>query len=155
MRAPMLVLCVLALVSGASLWSFGRTIGHPVELHVSAVGYLGIALALAGLGLAWVLHGPRKATIDALPESVLEVARGSAVDELYTFGWKRLLYVLAAIVAFFDRYVVDGVMNLVAWAGEQAGGALRRVQTGFAQDYVLALFLGLVALVAWGVWGGS
>jgi hypothetical protein len=46
-------------------------------------------------------------------------------------------------------------MNLVAWAGELAGGALRRVQTGFAPDYVLALFLGLVALVAWGVWGGS
>jgi len=99
MRAPMLVLCVLALVSGAALWSFGRTIGQPAELHLSPVGYLGIALALAGLILAWVLHGPRTSAIDALPKPLLEVARSSAVDELYTFGWKRLLYVLAAIVA--------------------------------------------------------
>ena len=155
MRAPMLVLCALALVSGAFLWNFGRTIGAPAELHLSPVGVAGIALALAGLGLAWVLHGPRKAAIDALPKGVLDAARGSAVDELYTFGWKRLLYVLAAIVACFDRYVVDGVMNLIAWAGERAGGALRRTQTGLAPDYVLALFLGLLALVAWGVWGGS
>jgi NADH:ubiquinone oxidoreductase subunit 5 (subunit L)/multisubunit Na+/H+ antiporter MnhA subunit len=102
-----------------------------------------------------MLHGRRKPLIDALPPALLEAARSSAVDQLYVFGWKRVLYVLAVIVAFFDRYVVDGLMNLVAWAGERAGSALRRVQTGFAQDYVLGLFLGLLALVAWGVWGGS
>ncbi len=155
MRGPMLVLFVLALVSGGFLWSFARTIHQPAELHVSPVGFLGVALAFAGLGLAWMLHGQRKPVIDALPPALLEAARSSAVDQLYVFGWKRVLYVLAAIVAFFDRYIVDGVMNLVAWAGELCGGALRRVQTGLAQDYVLALFLGLLALVAWGVWGGS
>jgi NADH-quinone oxidoreductase subunit L len=153
MRGPMLVLAVLALVSGGFLWSFGRTIGTAAQLDVSPVGFLGIALALAGLGLAWMFHGARKPVIDALPPALLEAARSSAVDQLYVFGWKRVLYVLAAVVSFFDRYIVDGVMNLVAWAGELAGGALRRVQTGLAQDYVFALFLGLLALVAWGVWG--
>jgi NADH-quinone oxidoreductase subunit L len=155
MRGPMLLLAALALVSGGALWSFGRTIGQPAELHLSPVAWLGIALALLGLFLAWALHGPRKAAIDALPPALLEAARGSAVDQLYVFGWKRVLYVLAALVSFFDRYLVDGLMNLVAWAGERAGGALRRVQTGLAPDYVLALFVGLLALVAWGVWGGS
>jgi NADH:ubiquinone oxidoreductase subunit 5 (subunit L)/multisubunit Na+/H+ antiporter MnhA subunit len=155
MRGPMLVLCLLAVVSGGALWSFARTIGEPAELHLSPVGFLGIALALAGLALAWVLHGPKRATIDALPPALLEAARSSVVDNLYVFGWKRVLYVLAVVVAFFDRYIVDGVMNLVAWAGGLAGGALRRVQTGLAPDYVLALFLGLLTLVAWGVWGSG
>jgi len=100
-----------------------------------------------------VLHGPRRMRIDALPPSLLEAARSSAVDQLYVVGWKRVLYVLALITAFFDRYIIDGLMNLVGWAGDKAGGALRRVQTGLAQDYVLAVFLGLLALVAWGVWG--
>jgi NADH-quinone oxidoreductase subunit L len=155
MRGPMLVLFALALVSGSFLWSFGRTIEQPAELHLSLVGLLGVGLALLGLALAWVLHGPRTATVDALPPALLEAARSSAVDQLYVFGWKRVLYVLAAVVSFFDRYIVDGLMNLVGWAGDKAGGALRRVQTGVAPDYVLAVFLGLLALVAWGVWGGS
>ena len=155
MRGPMLVLCLLAIVSGGFLWSFGRTIHEEAELHVSPVGFFGVGLALLGLGLAWMLHGPRKATIDALPKAVLEAARSSLVDNLYVFGWKHVLYVVAVVTAFFDRYIVDGLMNLLGWAGDKAGGALRRVQTGLAPDYVLALFLGLLALVAWGVWGGS
>jgi len=153
MRGPMLVLALLAIVSGNFLWSFGRMIRQPAELHFSPIAYLGVALAIAGLGLAWVLHGKKQPAIDALPPAVLQAARSSLVDQLYVVGWKHVLFVLAAIVSFFDRYIVDGVMNLVAWAGERAGSALRRTQTGFAQDYVLALFLGLLALVAWGVWG--
>ena len=153
MLAPMLLLGLLALVAGAGLWRFGESIGVEAHFHVNALGVTAIVLALSGLGLAWVLHGPRKATIDALPAPLLEAARSSAVDQLYVFGWKRVLYVLASIVSFVDRYVVDGLMNLLGWAGELAGSLLRRVQTGLAQDYVLAVFLGLLALVAWGVWG--
>ena len=154
MLGPMLVLCLLALVSGGFLWKFGETMGHEAELHVSPVGFLGIGLAILGLGLAWVLHGPRKARVDALPSAVLEAARSSAVDQLYVFGWKYVLYVIAAVTSFVDRYIIDGLMNLIGWAGELAGSRLKRVQTGLAPDYVLAVFLGLLALVAWGVWGG-
>ncbi|MBK7644911.1 MAG: NADH-quinone oxidoreductase subunit L [Planctomycetes bacterium] len=154
MRGPMLLLCSLALIMGVFLWSFADTIHEPVHLEVTSIGLLGIALALAGLGLAWVFHGPRKTVIDALPKSLLEAARSSGVDALYVFGWRHVVFVFAATVSFFDRYIVDGLMNLIGWAGDRAGDALRRVQTGRAQDYVLALFLGLLALVAWGVWGG-
>ncbi len=153
MLGPMFLLATLALGAGALLWSFGERIGIEAHFHVDALGATGIALAFAGLGLAWVLHGPRKATIDALPTALLEAARSSGVDQLYVFGWKYVLYGLASIVSFVDRYVIDGVMNLFGWAGELAGNALRRTQTGLAQDYVLALFVGLLALVAWGVWG--
>jgi NADH-quinone oxidoreductase subunit L len=155
MRGPMLVLAVLALVAGGFLWSFGSTIGRPAQLHLGAVGFLAIALSFGGLGLAWMLHGRGRTTVDALPPALLAAARSSLVDQLFVFGWKRVLYVLAVVTSFFDRYIVDGVMNLAAWAGDKAGGALRRVQTGLAPDYVMAVFLGLLALVAWGVWGGS
>jgi hypothetical protein len=58
-------------------------------------------------------------------------------------------------VSFFDRYVVDGVMNVVGAASASAGSALRRVQTGLATDYVFAVFAALLVLAAWGLWGAG
>jgi hypothetical protein len=51
-----------------------------------------------------------------------------------------------------DRYVVDGVLNVVsAWTVE-TGDELRSIQTGRAQDYVYGLTVGLLVLLLWVRW---
>src|SRR5262249_54398949 len=132
MLGPMLVLAAGAVLAGLALPAFGRSLGLEGELHVGPLAVLAIVLSLGGLLAAWVLHGPRRATVDALPPALLAAARSGAVDRLYELVWRRVVYVAAVVVAFVDRYLVDGVMNLVAWTTLSIGSRLRRVQSGLA-----------------------
>jgi len=151
---PMLALAIPAAAAGFLLPDFARSLGVEGGFHFDALGAVAVGLALVGLGAAWFLHGPRRAgRADALPAGFLALVRSSAIDDFYEILWRRVLLVFSRMVGWFDRYVVDGMINVVGAATLALGGGLRRVQTGLARDYVLALFLGLVALAAWGVWG--
>ena len=55
--------------------------------------------------------------------------------------------------AAFDTAVVDGAVNGVADAAQNASGLLRRVQTGLVQNYALALTLGAALLVGLMLYG--
>jgi NADH-quinone oxidoreductase subunit L len=55
---------------------------------------------------------------------------------------------VAKLYRIFDVYVVDAIVNLIGWSTKQAGSALRKVQTGQAQNYLLVLFAGAI-LVLW------
>lgn len=93
------------------------------------------------------------------------------IDDAYNFVFVRGSIALAGIVAWFDKVVVDGIVNGVAWSTGKlsdfvgdfdrgvvdgavngiagafvvGGRWLRRAQTGLFQSYALVLFLGLVA----------
>jgi NADH-quinone oxidoreductase subunit L len=58
---------------------------------------------------------------------------------------------LARLYRVFDLYVVDGAVNLLGWIAGTAGGLLRYVQTGRAQNYLLAIALGVIVLLAAGL----
>jgi NADH-quinone oxidoreductase subunit L len=59
--------------------------------------------------------------------------------------------VLARLYRVFDQYVVDGIVNLLGWIVKTAGGWLRYVQTGRAQNYLLAIALGVIIVLAAGL----
>jgi NADH-quinone oxidoreductase subunit L len=58
---------------------------------------------------------------------------------------------LARLYRTFDLYVVDGVVNLLGGVTRTVGGTLRYVQTGRAQNYLLAIALGVIVLLAAGL----
>jgi NADH-quinone oxidoreductase subunit L len=43
----------------------------------------------------------------------------------------------------FDKYVVDGLVNLVGWTSHEGSFGLRRLQTGLVQNYALVMVLGV------------
>ena len=54
---------------------------------------------------------------------------------------------LAAFFAdFFDRRIVDGVVNGAAWLVARVAESLRRVQTGYVRSYAAVFLLGVVVL---------
>jgi NADH-quinone oxidoreductase subunit L len=53
---------------------------------------------------------------------------------------------LAAGMAWFDRNVVDGIVNGIGALTRRSGGGLARVQTGRVQNYALGIALGLIAM---------
>ena len=49
---------------------------------------------------------------------------------------------------WFDKYVVDLLVNLQGWIVRAGSVVLRSVQTGFVQNYALLMVLGLIAFFA-------
>jgi NADH-quinone oxidoreductase subunit L len=46
-----------------------------------------------------------------------------------------------------DKYLVDGLVNLVGWVAGEGSYLLRRVQTGLIQNYALVMLLGVFAFL--------
>ena len=53
---------------------------------------------------------------------------------------------VAAAMAWFDREIVDGIVNGIGAVTRRSGGGLARVQTGRVQNYALGIALGLIAM---------
>ena len=97
-----------------------------------------------------VVYGRGTLVVSALaPLERLVATR--AVNRVYEVGYRRVLLVVADVLGWIDRYLIDGLMNFLGWSAVAGGRALRRVQTGNAQDYVFAVVLGAIALAAWGL----
>ncbi|MBI3998058.1 MAG: NADH-quinone oxidoreductase subunit L, partial [Armatimonadetes bacterium] len=58
---------------------------------------------------------------------------------------------LARLYRVFDLYIVDGVVNLIGYVVGATGGLLRYMQTGRAQNYLLAIALGVIILLTAGL----
>ncbi len=61
------------------------------------------------------------------------------------------LVALTRLYRVFDLYVVDGVVNLIGWVAKALGGALRFVQTGRAENYLLVIAIGVILLILGGL----
>lgn len=70
------------------------------------------------------------------------------------FGVNGLAWLCRDIVArlsnVWDRYVVDGAVNLAALVAENGSYLARTVQTGFVQQYVWMMVVGILALMVVG-----
>ncbi len=58
--------------------------------------------------------------------------------------------VLARASNMWDRYVVDGLVNLTAFVLDNLSYAFRAVQNGLVQHYALSMLIGLFLLIAAG-----
>ena len=68
-------------------------------------------------------------------------------DELNDLLFIRIGGRVAAVLWWFDRTIVDGTVNGVGFVTRDAGGGLRRIQTGRVQNYALGIAIGLLVMV--------
>ena len=68
------------------------------------------------------------------------------IDGLVNFS-RHFTVVTALLSGFFDRYVVDGLVNLVGYVLSQSSRLFRRLQTGLVSQYALVVAVGVIALV--------
>jgi len=115
-----------------------------------------LALAAGGIALAWASY--QRGVVDptrvaaALGPLDFLARRRYFLDAVYAGLYRGVLLALSQLIGWIDRYLVDGVVNVLsAWA-LRAGGAARRLQTGQPQDYVYGVALGVLALIAWAQW---
>jgi NADH-quinone oxidoreductase subunit L len=108
------------------------------------------AIGLAGLALGTVLYRrglPEREYLERLPLVWKTLQRKFFLDDLYEQGIVRAVVgALAPATYWFDQRVVDGVVNGAGLGTRRLARGLRYVQSGQAQWYAAALFLGVVGL---------
>ena len=117
-----------------------------------------VAVAAIGLSVGVYLFGAFKrpvaqAKVDAIAGRnglTKFLYRGSLnkwwFDELNDLLWIRVGGRVAAFLWWFDRTIVDGTVNGVGALTRDAGGGLRRIQTGRVQNYALGIAVGLLVM---------
>ncbi|MBU6428032.1 MAG: NADH-quinone oxidoreductase subunit L, partial [Cyanobacteria bacterium REEB65] len=124
-------------------------------------------VALAGILAAWLLYGQiseRQAGPPNLAAEPLQrlgilwtaLSNKGYFDELYAGLRDRVYLAACAFWDAFDRYVVDGLVNLVALGNLGLGEGLRKSETGRAQTYLWWAIAGTTTLaIVLVVFGGG
>jgi NADH-quinone oxidoreductase subunit L len=128
----------------APLESRAFVLDYGVAVPATLLGLAGLLLAFCVYRLKWI--DPAKAA-SALGPVYTTVYNKYYVDEFYRWMMDHVYYVVSGAIAWFDRHVVDGLMNGLAFAMQVAGSALRRLQTGRVQAYALAMLGGVLILL--------
>jgi NADH:ubiquinone oxidoreductase subunit 5 (subunit L)/multisubunit Na+/H+ antiporter MnhA subunit len=69
------------------------------------------------------------------------------IDDVIEGVFNVVLLGFSRVVGWVDRYLVDGVLNVVSAWTLVVGDDLRGIQTGKAQDYVYSVAVGVLVLV--------
>lgn len=152
MLIPLVVLGVLSTTTG--FIPFGEYIYavHP-EAHAGinwAVAIPGTLVAVVGLLVSWFFYGGRTfARIESLAAGLgglyRTVKNKFYIDEVYQFVTHKVIFrLIAAPIAWFDRHVVDGAVNLTGQGTEGLSAAFTRLQTGQVQTYAVWFVVGIV-----------
>jgi NADH-quinone oxidoreductase subunit L len=125
-----------------------------VAIHHAPVGSLGpgavsLALALAGVGLAWKLYNvPQPAEhTDRLGSIKTLLFNNYYQDEYQVWLAEGLTMNVSRAADKFDQGIIDGVVNGVSSVSLFSGNRIRRVQTGVVSNYAALITLGLVTLL--------
>ncbi|MBF0277782.1 MAG: NADH-quinone oxidoreductase subunit L [SAR324 cluster bacterium] len=164
MLVPLLILAVLAVVAGFVPMGSLISIGQASEHHGInwAIAIPAVLVALVGIGAAWLLYAGKPERVSALVRLwgnlYILVKHKFYVDELYLFLTHKVIFrFISRPIAWFDRHVVDGGVNLSGWSTRKFGAVLSLLQTGQVQSYgswyvLSAAFFGLLL---WMMFSGS
>jgi NADH-quinone oxidoreductase subunit L len=126
---------------------------HGVDAHGAhrTVAMLGSLMALIGIGLAAFFYLGDKRPVQWLAKvlrPLYELSYGKLfIDQLYLALVVWPLWLLAQLSFLVDRWIIDGLVNLVGRIPPAVGTVVRALQTGMVQFYALAMVLGVLVLI--------
>ena len=155
MRMPLWLLAFLTVAIGC-YFAFGGGGEHHPPAWLTVVS---LALALGGIAFAWAMYGAAWISPALVARALAPVdflaRRRYFLDAIYHGIYRGLLLGFARVIGALDRYIVDGLLNVASAWSLRAGDALRRIQSGQAQDYVYGVTFGVLLLLALAQWWRS
>ena len=156
MTFPLMFLAVVTCFAG--FIPFGHFVSadnmvYDIHLDWNVAG-TSIIIAVASIFLATYMYiGERQPKADALAEKFQKLHRWAYkrfyLDEVYQFVTHRIIFAhISKPIAKFDRRIVDGFFNYLAWGTNGLSTAIRGFQSGSVQKYAFVFLLGTLALLA-------
>ena len=153
MSVPLIFLAAESCVAG--FIPFGELVtwnGLPYHIHIEAsVAATSLIVAVIAIAFAaWMYYkeNPKPARLKAAFPGLWQAAnRRFYWDEMYMFVTHKFIFgIICKSIAWFDRHVIDATMDGFAKITQKTSFAIRGMQSGSIQTYVLWYFLGAVAL---------
>jgi NADH-quinone oxidoreductase subunit L len=165
MTVPLIVLCVITmgvgiystlggfLGWGGSFGSFVSASGKDYTIHFDMqIAATSTIIAILSICLAtYIYKGESQPIADRLYKTFPKLHRAAYKrfyqDEIWQFVTHRIIFALVSTpIAWFDRHVVDGTFNFLAWGANEAGESIRPWQSGDVRQYAVWFLTGTVAL---------
>ncbi|MCR5239770.1 MAG: NADH-quinone oxidoreductase subunit L, partial [Prevotella sp.] len=165
MTIPLIVLCVITMVvgiystiAGFAGWggSFGQFVtasGQNYTIHFDvAIAATSTVIAILSICLAtYIYKGESQPIADRLYKQFPRLHRAAYKrfyqDEIWQWVTHRVIFrCISTPIAWFDRHVVDGTFNFLAWGANEAGESIRSWQSGDVRQYAVWFLTGTVAL---------
>jgi NADH-quinone oxidoreductase subunit L len=156
MLLPLWVLALGTMAVGVYTTIGGRLLVGPAgeAAAEAAPGWLtpsAVGVAAAGILLAWLTYQARLINAASLAAAFGPIRSAALrkfwIDDVFEGIYGIALLGFSRIVGWTDRYLVDGVLNLLSDWTVQAGDELRGIQTGKPQDYVYGIGAGVLVLI--------
>ena len=155
MTFPLMVLAAITLVAG--FIPFGHLVsadGLAYDIHIDKnVAGTSIAVAALAIAIATPMYlYERQPLADALQRRFRSLWTAAYhrfyIDEIYQFITHKIIFgCISRPIAWWDRHVVDGFFNFLAWSAEATSDEIRGLQSGRIQQYALVFLLGTLALI--------
>ena len=158
MWGPLVFLAVISCFAG---WiPFGHFVsadGHAEDialqsLHFGPTAWMSLCVAFIGFGLAtWMYAKGTNPVPDMLQRKMPRLHKAALnrfyIDDVWQFFTHKIVFALfSKPIAWFDRRVIDGTFNFMAWGTQEAGETIRPWQSGDVRSYVVWFLTGTVAL---------
>ena len=163
MTVPMMVLAVLAVVSGFvhthwfgtflgdwlsdSPWTRGHTYLHDPGWIMPVA----ILVSLLGIFIAWLIYGKGVISREKLAEDsslYMVLYNKYYIDELYNKTFVRGTTIVSYTMLYIEKYIIEFTVQAVVSATDTLGRLNARLQNGQVQTYGAVAFLGLVIILA-------
>jgi NADH-quinone oxidoreductase subunit L len=154
MTIPLILLAVASIFSGfVPFHDLVTTDGLPLQTEFHAmIAVPSVAIAVVGIIFSAILYFRK----NSKPESIANSLSGIYtfvyhkfyIDEVYLFITHNIIFqFISRPVAWFDRHIVDGSMNLIGNTTVFFSGAIKRMQSGHVQWYIWYFTSGALLLV--------
>jgi NADH-quinone oxidoreductase subunit L len=177
MTWPLIILAICSLVVGAYFeltHGFVNFLLHTPSLAFSElvgtwpeearhihwdVAAVSMGVALSGIGIAaYFFLGDRSQAevLSRVLRPLYALSYGKVfIDPIYYAVIVVPLTLLAKLFYLIDRYLIDGLVNLVGMIPPACGAMVRSLQTGLVQFYAIMMVLGMLVLAAALLWPGA
>ena len=160
MTVPLIVLSAITMLVGIfgtlHVFEFGEFVsanGIGFGTHINwAIAGTSTVLAILGILLATYMYkGEETPVADMLarrfPKLHEAAYRRFYLDEVWMFVTHKIIFrCVSTPIAWFDRHVIDGTFNFMAWGANAAGETIRPWQSGDVRQYAVWFITGTVAL---------
>lgn len=155
MTLPLMFLAIVTV--GAGFIPFGHFVsadGQSYDIHLDpTIATTSVIVAVCSIALATFIYKGEKQPVAekmraALPALHRWAFKRFYLDEVYQFVTHRIIFAhISKPIAWFDRHVVDGFFDFLAWGTNALGVQIKGLQSGSIQKYAYVFLLGVLILL--------